>query len=880
MERKRVMTMKKKVRQLVVGSLIATMTFSNTSYIPYMQQTFMVTQAAENAVSVNVGESTILTLSNAANATDVVWSIEEDDKIYCQWDDTNETAIARTLKITSHKRDNGHNNNGRIIITATYKVGGKSMEDTWNIQTVSGLKAEMVSVQLSSISTAGTMNADGNISMKNNQTIVLQAIQTPSDADEAVTWTSSDSTVVSIDSTSGRAEANKVGTAVITATTASGTTGTVKISVVEKYTDKDFEYELNEDGTARLVKFVGETTSMGEGGIENYIKDRIDIPEEVGGHKVKTIGIAACYSQAGIKEVYIPEGIEEIEEGAFANCSSLESIFIPSSVKTIASRVLVDGNMQNLKNVVIYSPAGSYALEYASQNGFENNVKTAEWFNNQPQLNMTDTEVYIGGRDAVQLQVNNTYGETVYWSIAQSTSNGNARGAATLSATQGDTITVTGTEVGYVTVTAICGEKEMSCKLTVKQVENKATITLTDEKGVAFTNDTITIEQKGKLTIQTKVEENGVALAEQKINWRSSDEKVATVADGVVTAVGVGTAVVTATLDGNGNAAAVTVVVKNADGTTFNTGNTSNEKTGELFHLTDADFTKRVLNEKDLLVICEFSRDGCHPCELLEPFLETLAEEYKDKVVVTTINCSYYPKIGANYCIDQYPTVMYFVNGGEKFGSFVGFSDTNTRKEEIRQQIDKKVADWEVLKQSRDNNTQASEPAHGETGEGSGTEQPVPILDITGKNEVIKGMKVALKANVNGVTDAGKVSWKVSDVSIATVSKNGVVKGKKAGTVVVTASYMGIEKDFTITVKAPTIKLTGAKKVKKGKKITLKATVKNKVSGVKLKWKTSNKKYATVTQKGVVKGVRDGKSVKITATYGNVKKTIKVKVVK
>ena len=59
--------------------------------------------------------------------------------------------------------------------------------------------------------------------------------------------------------------------------------------------------------------------------------------------------------------------------------------------------------------------------------------------------------------------------------------------------------------------------------------------------------------------------------------------------------------------------------------------------------------------------------------------------------------------------------------------------------------------------------------------------------------------------------------------------------------------------------------------VYKGQKITLSAQYKG--SGIKAtsaKWKTSNKKIATVTKKGVVKGVKAGKAT-ITCTYKNVK---------
>ena len=60
------------------------------------------------------------------------------------------------------------------------------------------------------------------------------------------------------------------------------------------------------------------------------------------------------------------------------------------------------------------------------------------------------------------------------------------------------------------------------------------------------------------------------------------------------------------------------------------------------------------------------------------------------------------------------------------------------------------------------------------------------------------------------------------------------------------------------------IQISGSAYVAKGKTITLKATVTPENASQKVKWKTSNKKIATVSSKGVVKGIKAG-TVKITA---------------
>lgn len=63
--------------------------------------------------------------------------------------------------------------------------------------------------------------------------------------------------------------------------------------------------------------------------------------------------------------------------------------------------------------------------------------------------------------------------------------------------------------------------------------------------------------------------------------------------------------------------------------------------------------------------------------------------------------------------------------------------------------------------------------------------------------------------------------------------------------------------------------------VKKGKKKTLKVTVKPTGASQKVTYKSSNKKIVTVTKKGVIKGLKKGKAkITIKTTDGSNKKKI------
>ena len=72
-------------------------------------------------------------------------------------------------------------------------------------------------------------------------------------------------------------------------------------------------------------------------------------------------------------------------------------------------------------------------------------------------------------------------------------------------------------------------------------------------------------------------------------------------------------------------------------------------------------------------------------------------------------------------------------------------------------------------------------------------------IKITAPQSIKAGQSVTLKAEGYGVS--GSVQWKVSNKSIASISKSGVLKGQKAGTVQVTAKIKNYSDTVTIRVK-------------------------------------------------------------------------------
>ena len=140
---------------------------------------------------------------------------------------------------------------------------------------------------------------------------------------------------------------------------------------------------------------------------------------------------------------------------------------------------------------------------------------------------------------------------------------------------------------------------------------------------------------------------------------------------------------------------------------------------------------------------------------------------------------------------------------------------------------------------------------------------------------VYKGKTTTLKATVTG-TAAAKVTFTSSNPKVAAVNKTtGKVTAKAKGTAVITAKCGDVKVTCKVTVKNPTLTLSKTSvSVKVGK--TTKITAKAAPSG-KITYKSSNKKIATVSSNGTVKGIKKG-TAKITVTCNGVSKTFKVTV--
>ena len=154
---------------------------------------------------------------------------------------------------------------------------------------------------------------------------------------------------------------------------------------------------------------------------------------------------------------------------------------------------------------------------------------------------------------------------------------------------------------------------------------------------------------------------------------------------------------------------------------------------------------------------------------------------------------------------------------------------------------------------------------------------PTPTVDPINPSTVTitKGKTTILKPD----SSWKNVKYSSSNKKVATVDKKGKVKAAAAGIAKITVKSGSESIVYTITVPGTTA-IKGIKSsvsIKKGKRYTLKPKLSYTEKADKVTYKSSNKKIATVSKKGVIKGKKKGTAT-ITIKSGKITKKCKVKV--
>lgn len=161
------------------------------------------------------------------------------------------------------------------------------------------------------------------------------------------------------------------------------------LTVNEIFTSGDYQYRLLEDGTAEIDFYSGKAEEL-------YIPNMLDgkIVTSIGEsafvscnslisvfipNSVTSIGLTAFCNCKNLATISIPDSVASINNRAFYSCKSLTSVFIPDSVSFIGK-----GAFDHCRSdLTLTVPRGSYAAQYAKENGLEYTYPDAlDWLNN------------------------------------------------------------------------------------------------------------------------------------------------------------------------------------------------------------------------------------------------------------------------------------------------------------------------------------------------------------------------------------------------------------------------------------------------------------------------------------------------------------------
>ena len=136
--------------------------------------------------------------------------------------------------------------------------------------------------------------------------------------------------------------------------------------------------------------------------------------------------------------------------------------------------------------------------------------------------------------------------------------------------------------------------------------------------------------------------------------------------------------------------------------------------------------------------------------------------------------------------------------------------------------------------------------------------------------------QTATKITVTKIGVSGNAKFTTSDRRIAAVSSRGVVRARKAGNARITVQVGKYKKVVTVRVRNASLKLARtAATVRRGKTTRIRVSA---VPSGKVTYTSSNKRIATVTSRGVVKGIRRGTAtitVKCNGMIARFKVTVK-----
>ncbi len=89
-----------------------------------------------------------------------------------------------------------------------------------------------------------------------------------------------------------------------------------------------------------------------------------------------------------------------------------------------------------------------------------------------------------------------------------------------------------------------------------------------------------------------------------------------------------------------------------------------------IVNATDTNFDAEVLTSPSPVLV-DFSAVWCGPCKKLEPVVDEIAADYRDKLKVVKVDVDHSPSTAARFGVLSVPTLMIF-QGGQVKDQYVG----------------------------------------------------------------------------------------------------------------------------------------------------------------------------------------------------------------
>ena len=396
-------------------------------------------------------------------------------------------------------------------------------------------------------------------------------------------------------------------------------------------------------------------------------------------------------------------------------------------------------------------------------------------------LDKTSVEVLIGQTVHLSATVlpEATTDKTIRWSSSDD------------SVAMVDEGTVTAHKVGQATIKATCGNKEASCVVNVLPI-------VVEE--ISFNKTSVSLKAGETVTLTATVKPDDAT--DKTVTWSTSDASVATVNDGVVTAKKVGTATITAKAGDKSATCEITVVSTPVTAVTLNKTSVS-LKAGETVTLTA---TVKPDDATDKTVTWGSSDESVAKVEngivtAIGKGLSTITAKAGDTSATCMVTVSVPVE---NVTLNK--TELVLQKGQEEVLVALVSPDDATDKT-----INWSSSNVSVVRVDQNGAVAAEGAGTAVITASAGTKSatctitvtiPVESISLNMTERTIKvNETVLLKAEINPSDATTKsIQWSSSDVSIASVGSNGMVKGLKEGVATITASADGKSTSCTITV--------------------------------------------------------------------------------